>query len=420
MVSGAPGRLLVALFAIWIQGTPVEQDLSARSGQGTSVAGEPWASVEMRGRDARLTGEAPTAERRQMALDAVNRVWGVRQVADESTVLPTISPYAWSAERAGARVVLGGHAPSSEARAAILAAARRALPGIEVVDQMRLASGAPAEAAFDAAIGAGVAQLARMSEGRASLSDLALTVEGRATTAATFAEIGQALRTLPQGVSLAREAVRPPLARPFAWTATREATRVVLTGVVPSETARAEIVARARASNPGLEVVDQTTLADGAEAGFPALAGFGVDQLGRFTTGRAAISDLALTVEGTARDPDAYAAALAAVRTPPGGGTLAGATIGLPTVSPYVWGAERSASGVTLTGFVPSEQARAGVLATVARVLPGVAVVDNMRLAAGASPTFAAIVDWSVTQLARLRTGRAALQDAALTLSVRP
>lgn len=56
------------------------------------------------------------------------------------------------------------------------------------------------------------------------------------------------------------------VARPFAWSVSRQGERLVLSGAAPSDAARAELVAAAAERFPNLQIVDQMRTAGGAPA----------------------------------------------------------------------------------------------------------------------------------------------------------
>jgi OOP family OmpA-OmpF porin len=56
------------------------------------------------------------------------------------------------------------------------------------------------------------------------------------------------------------------IARPFAWTVSRQGERLILSGAAPSDAARAELLASAASYFPNLEIADQMRTAGGAPA----------------------------------------------------------------------------------------------------------------------------------------------------------
>jgi hypothetical protein len=81
---GALGFVLLALLTIVLAGGWIEDDLAERGRAELEAVGQSWATLEMQGRDAVLTGSAPDAASLEQAADAVSQVWGVRVVRDET------------------------------------------------------------------------------------------------------------------------------------------------------------------------------------------------------------------------------------------------------------------------------------------------------------------------------------------------
>ena len=70
----------------------VEADLTVRSLEALSAAGQPWAKVEVTGRDAIITGRANKDGEPKAALDAVRGVWGIRTVQLKTDLSETPPP----------------------------------------------------------------------------------------------------------------------------------------------------------------------------------------------------------------------------------------------------------------------------------------------------------------------------------------
>lgn len=197
--------------------------------------------------------------------------------------------------------------------------------------------------------------------------------------------------------------------KPYSWSASREAERVTLTGYVPDEATAKANLAAARALGPGLRIEDQQKIAFGAPAGFAALTGAMIADLGRLSTGKAALDDTRFCVEGTASSPEAYLALRAAAATAaPAGFSRVDCTLNPPRVAPYAWSAEKNAAGaVTVSGFYPSEAVKGELAALLARAFPGEGVITDRTLpAAGEPPAFLARIGRAVAELARLRSGK--------------
>lgn len=82
---GLIGFVLLALLTILLAGGWIEDDLAERARTELESVGQNWASIEMNGRDALLTGEATDPAIADQAMAAVASVWGVRAVQDEMT-----------------------------------------------------------------------------------------------------------------------------------------------------------------------------------------------------------------------------------------------------------------------------------------------------------------------------------------------
>lgn len=327
-------------------------------------------------------------------------------------------PYQLSLVREGDLVALGGSVPSAAVREAVLAAIRTTAADISVIDMTAVAEGAPAGFAPAAVVAAGLA--ARLKPGAILLSGTAVHVEGRPDGLAGQAAVSAALAALPEGFSLQRQALSPPLVRPFLWSVARSGEGLVLTGAIASAEGKAALVAFAGALGLG-PVTDRLVVAAGAPDGFDQLAAarFALTQITRLSTGTASIADRTLTMEGQAADRAGFVAVHLALRAAslPAGLTLAGATISAPVIAPYGWFAEKQPEGVRLQGYVPTAAARAEIRAAAEALFAPLAVTEAQELAAGAPPGFVAAAVAAMGQLVLLERGRATLQDSRLIVT---
>jgi len=361
---------------------------------------------------------------------------------------PTVTPYLWSAAKAASgAITLSGFYPSDAVRAEINTAVRAAAPGAAVTDAMKPALGAPAS--LTGMVTAGMGQLSRMVEGTASISNTIYNVVGRGP--ASF-EACDALRRgvagqLLQGFSLGNGVIECPAPPPppvaLSWSALKNPTGIVLSGMAPSAAAKAAVTAAAVIATTGT-VTDNLVVQgniDGNIASPPdyaAATNFALGQLAALSTGQASLNGPALVVTGNA--PNAAIktgvdAALAAAL--PAGMRLARADVVAPAPPPpppppppvvaappppqpvpLVWAAAKDNNGITLTGLVPSDAVRSAIIAAARAATTG-AVIDNMRLQAvvATPPDQATSAAFALQQLGRLSTGQAALAGPALTLS---
>ena len=411
---------LIPLAGFWLLGTAVtvstvENDLSARSlaALGGKILDKP--AVSVLGRDAAISGGAFAADGSTAAYDAVLGTRGVRLV-DSAAVgqLPEAKPYVWSATKDGAKIALGDGVPNPDVRAAINDAAKK-IPGADVADGMAYKRG------DTAALGAGaafaLAELGHLSKGAASLSDGKLTISGTAPDSASFEAAIAELAKPPAGVTIAKADLVPPLVAPYVLSAESAGGSLRLTGSAPSIAARDAIAAAAKAAFPSAKIENAIGIASGAPKGDEAAAiTYALGVIAGLDNGKATLTDSALTISGQAKklgDIEALAAKLA---TTPPGFTLAKEDVAPPVVSPYVFSAERAAGGIVLTGLVPDEATR-GKLIAAAKSLNAGDAVDKTQIAAGvpAGFDFATAASFAIAELAKVKTGLAALAGSALS-----
>src|SRR5664279_6614442 len=176
-----PGTIpLVVFWAIagWTSTAPLEADLAARSTAAVKDTVLDKTRIEVSGRDVSFAADAFSEDGRRSAVAAVEAVPGVRLVNDETRLIPEAKPFVWSAERDVAKVTLGGSAPLPASKGKLLEAARAALGGVEVVDQMQLSRGAPPR--FDNAALLLVDQIAKLKDGKITISDAKVSLSGMA------------------------------------------------------------------------------------------------------------------------------------------------------------------------------------------------------------------------------------------------
>lgn len=82
---GAVCFVLLAILTIVLAGGWIEDDLAERGLDDLKAVGQEWASIDMDGRDAILSGTAPDTDAANSALEVVSDIWGVRVVRDDTT-----------------------------------------------------------------------------------------------------------------------------------------------------------------------------------------------------------------------------------------------------------------------------------------------------------------------------------------------
>jgi OmpA-OmpF porin, OOP family len=295
-----PGVIPLAAFwaiAAWTNTAPVEADLAARSSAALKDVVLDKTRVTVAGRDVSLGAEAFSEEGRRGALAAVEAVAGVRLVNDETRLVPAARPFVWSAERDVARVTLGGSAPLPASKARLIEAARATIGGVEVADQMSLARGAPER--FEAAALLLLEQVAKLKDGKVTISDTGVSLSGMARELGGREGIAAALKNLPEGFTVAANEVKAP---PYILQAYKDPVAVTLTlsGYVPDDNAHAAITTAASRKFVREKVVDNLKASVGAPAGFSAAVLPALGALARLSTGTLVVSDREVKLSGDA------------------------------------------------------------------------------------------------------------------------
>jgi OmpA-OmpF porin, OOP family len=408
---------LLPLAVLWLlagmfRNDPIQTDLTQKSAEQALKTGAPWAKATFEGRDATLSGMSATAAGQKLAADAIDSIPGVRLVKNASTVLADAKPYTWSAARDGAKVTLAGFIPDEATRAKIIDDTKKAVPSAEITDQMKLAGGVPA--LFGAATTYSMAQLARLPNGKANLSDATLNVTGTAPSLDIFQMATAA--GLPTGLAGSVK-VDLPTVKPYVWQAQKSGPTITLTGLAPSAEAKAKIADAAKTAAPNATIVDQMRLANGAPVGFEGMATAAFGHLARVSTGIASLADANYTVTGAAPSVENFNAVTAAAKALPTGFTLARADITAPTINPYSWSATRNGSAITLSGFVPDEATKAANVVAARAAVPNALLTDQQTLGAGAPNGFAGMAAYAIGQLGRLSSGTASLSNMAYAIT---
>jgi OOP family OmpA-OmpF porin len=226
---------------------------------------------------------------------------------------PPVIPYPWVAQRDNGSLVLSGFTPSPVLRADLVAAARRAMPGVSVVDRMQYGDGAPP--IFAAAARLALDRLGELTDGRAALQDNVLALDGRTADAAAYDRVMRGLGQRPDGLMLGRIAIAGPLVRPYQLIIERTGDGALrVAGTVPSDDMRRALVNGAGAG-AAVEAGD-LRIAPGVPAGmdWQVAGAFALEQARNLRTGSVRIVDQSFSIEGEAVDSAAGAAMMAAAR----------------------------------------------------------------------------------------------------------
>jgi OmpA-OmpF porin, OOP family len=294
-----PGVIPLGVFwaiAAWTNTAPLESDLAARSNQALADTVLDKRRIAVAGRDVSFAADAFSEDGRRSAVAAVEAVPGVRLVNDETRLVPEAKPFVWSAERDVVRVTLGGSSPLPVSKGKLVEAARAALGGVEVVDQMNLSRGAPPR--FDAAALLLVDQIGKLKDGKITISDSKVSLSGMARDLGGREAIAAALKNLPEGFSVANDIKAPP----YIFQAYKDpvAVTLTLTGYVPDNSVHAALVTAAGRKFFSEKVVDNLKASVGAPAGFAGAVTAALGALSRLSTGTLVVSDREMKLSGDA------------------------------------------------------------------------------------------------------------------------
>jgi OmpA-OmpF porin, OOP family len=295
-----PGTIPLAVLwalAAWTNTSSLETELAGRSNAALKDILLDKSRVTVSGRDVTLAADAFSEEGRRSAVAVIEAVPGVRLVDDETRLVPEAKPFVWSAERDVVRVTLTGSSPMPASKGKLLEAARADLGGVEVVDQTNLSRGAPPR--FDEAALLLLDQVAKLKDGKVTISDTNVSLSGMARELGGREAIATALKNLPEGFSVASNEVKAP---PYIFQANKDpvAATLTLTGYVPDNNVHAAIVAAAGRKFYSEKVVDNLKASLGAPSGFAGAVVPALGALSRLSTGTLVVSDREVKLSGDA------------------------------------------------------------------------------------------------------------------------
>jgi hypothetical protein len=205
----------------------------------------------------------------------------------------------------------------------------------------------------------------------------------------------------------------------YVWSATRIESGIRLRGSVPSEEDRRTLLGMVKAHFPDLEVEDRLKIAKGAPAKEQWLGAvsFGLKQLSHLKRGSVRLLDVALKVDGEARSAADYAEVKKALAGPlPTGLSIMGENVRPPIADPFVFIADLGANALSLSGSVPSEDARKQVRELSRQLFERPGLDDRLELASGAPKKWDEAVAAALRALSRLDSGKISLSGLAVTI----
>ncbi len=410
--------LILSILAIYFKSPIIENDLAAKAKAVLDQQGDTWVVVEMDGRDATISGLAPSEEAQVEAEASTLGTYAVRVVTNKTNLMVVQSPYTVAVKKSAASIDLSGFVPNSAARSKIVETAKSVIPGMEITDSMSFARGAPDD--FTSMIEFGLLQIAGLEEAEFSLNDTDLSVKGNAPDFDSYDKVKLTLEgDLPHGLKLTAADITPPGVSPFTWSVILKDNVVSLDGYIPSNKAREEISGAVGQALPGVKVQDNQRLASGAPDGFSEISRFVTELLPRLESGVISLSDKNISVDGVANSPDNYATLVSIFETQvlPGDASIVDASIKPAKVSPYIWSTVVDANSISLSGYIPDNATRETIFEKIKTILPGVQINDGLKIAAGAPEQFTQAIDHGLNQLTKLTNGAISISDTDYSIS---
>ena len=216
-------------------------------------------------------------------------------------VSPAVSPFTWAAAIQKRQLVLSGYAPNADLRDRVVADAKAKFPDLKIVNQLVIASGAPA--GWIGGTSVALAALKKLGNGRAIMTDASLNISGATKNNVLPADIRNFIEaglpsTFKNNVDIAVLATQPAK---LDWHAVLSKPSVVLEGDVPDRATKNLILERARTNFPGRRVVNQMNIKSvSPPQGWSLTALRALDAMTRLSEGEATLNDTRLRVSGTA------------------------------------------------------------------------------------------------------------------------
>ena len=243
-----------------------------------------------------ISGAAASFEIFDAAIAATKRLPAGLVLARAEILPPEIKPYRWDANSDGRSITLTGLAPSEAVRGEIAGTAARLFPGRTIVDRTAIARGAP-NGDFAKATASALTELAKLTDGVTSMTDAQLSIRGHAPAAISSDAVAASARAslqTPFTVGVVE------IISPYIFKIVKDGGRVVLTGFAPSDAARNDLAAAAKAAFFGESIASELAMRGSAPASFAEAVKALFPSLARLASGSLSAEDTVFNVDGLA------------------------------------------------------------------------------------------------------------------------
>jgi len=195
--------LLIALLGTTCGPVGPKDDILSRTQAALRTAGFDWADPSLEGHEITLRGVLPSEGLREKILQLVGEVQGVHSVRDHLIILRAAAPkHSLRASLSEGRLTLTGEVPDESTRTEIVATARTAARGAEVVDEL-VTSPRENQSGWKTIVLEAISQLKLFDQGSVTVSGNTVSVGGSIAGPESAARLDRVLRAaMPEGYDL--------------------------------------------------------------------------------------------------------------------------------------------------------------------------------------------------------------------------
>ncbi len=226
LLFGLGAQVILAVVFIVRAVGDIQVELQTQTESALVARNISWASVEINGRDATISGLAPNPKQRDRAIATLEAIDGIRRIRDELDLIsapeppaeqpevtvealieematrpPEIDldlPYEFRVDREGSLTTISGFAPDGEARDSLIGMARQAFGSDRVIDRLETNSNAPRGFLFAATQALSMAEL--LNDGSVGVRDGEIYVKGLTANDRDLNRIREVIDTaIPEG-----------------------------------------------------------------------------------------------------------------------------------------------------------------------------------------------------------------------------
>ncbi|MDJ0614142.1 MAG: OmpA family protein [Rhizobiaceae bacterium] len=242
-----------------------------------------------------------------------NILWPVVEVKEPEP--PLADPYRWSVSKLPSGVTVLGNIADEADGVSVADLVERTLSATEFTNKQIIARGKPE--GFDAARELVIKQVRFLEAGQGNIIGTKISVTGRAKNENIRNLIDRAITgNLPdeftgstnivfpktEAVIAKPVAVLPPVAKPYRWSVSKNASGVIIRGNIADEESRTKNVELAKSKLGVSEVVDKQVISRGEPEGFDAARELVVGQIRFLAAGQGNIVNNVLSVSGRAKN----------------------------------------------------------------------------------------------------------------------